>query len=54
MLSSTAPQNKSVISAIKREMSTRNSPGIIHRIFNKVDKRTTAYSMSTYDPTVQL
>jgi len=38
----------------QREFATRSNPGIVHRIFNKVDTRTTAYSMAKYDPTVQL
>jgi hypothetical protein len=49
-------QNKNVVSSLNRDFSigTRSNPGIIHRIFNKVDTRTTAYGVAKFDPTVQL
>jgi len=30
----------------------RGAPSIIHRVFNKVDSGTTAFSMNKFDPTV--
>lgn len=47
-------QNKTVLKTTKQGFGTRSNPGIIHRIFNKVDTSTTAYSMASYDPTVPL
>ena len=44
-------QNKTVLS---RQFSTRQNPGLIHKLFNKVDTRTTAFNMAKYDPTVML
>jgi len=47
-------QNKNLVSSINRSVGTRASTGMIHKAFNVVDKRTTAYNVAKYDPTVQL
>jgi len=43
------PINNSVIQFYKRAYGSK--PGVLHRIFNTLDKSTTAYSVARSDPT---
>jgi len=45
-------QSKNLQSLIRRDFGS--NPGILSRVFNVVDKNTTAYSVAKYDPTAPL
>jgi len=47
------PNNKTLLNiCMKRAFGT--NPGVIHRIFNTLDKSTSAYGVARFDPTLPL
>jgi processing peptidase subunit beta len=55
MLASLRNHNKTLLQIANQNFAVslgRGAPSIIHRVFNKVDSGTTAFSMNKFDPTV--
>jgi len=54
MLSKVIRPNNKTLLKIKMNRAFGTNPGYIHRIFNTLDKNTSAYGVARFDPTEPL